>query len=337
MLKNKTIIITGGTGTFGTNFIEYILKKKIKVKKVIIFSRDEFKQTEMQNRFANNKFLNLRYFIGDIRDKDRLRMALEDVDIILHAAAIKHVPIAEYNPFEAIKTNVLGVQNLIEVALEKNIEKFISLSTDKAAAPVNLYGATKLCADKLVTSSQNIKGKKKTIFSVVRYGNVFGSRGSVVPKFIKDNKSVSELKITDLSMTRFSLSINKAIEVVMWAIKNSVGGEILIPKIPSYKLIDLAKAINPKVKLKIIGIRQGEKVHEEMITSMDSHNCYSFKEYFAILEKSNKKSINLYKKKYVAKKVKPGFSYNSFTNKTYLTIKEIKKELKEFSKKKVMI
>jgi len=223
------------------------------------------------------------------------------------------------------------------VALEKNIEKFISLSTDKAAAPVNLYGATKLCADKLVTSSQNIKGKKKTIFSVVRYGNVFGSRGSVVPKFIKDNKSVSELKITDLSMTRFSLSINKAIEVVMWAIKNSVGGEILIPKIPSYKLIDLAKAINPKVKLKIIGIRQGEKVHEEMITSMDSHNCYSFKEYFAILEKSNKKSINLYKKKYVAKKVKPGFSYNSLNNKVYLTIKEIKKELKKFLKKEVMI
>jgi len=331
MLKNKTILITGGTGNFGTCFVEYLLKKKIKVKKVIIFSRDEFKQSKMQKKFCNDKILNLRYFIGDIRDKDRLRMALEDVDIVLHAAALKHVPIAEYNPFEAIKTNVLGTQNLIEVALEKNIDKFISLSTDKAVSPINLYGATKLCADKLVISSENIKGKKKTIFSVVRYGNVFGSRGSVVPQFIKDSRKINELNITDMSMTRFSLSIDKAIEVVMWSIKNSAGGEILIPKIPSYKLTDLAKAINIKSKLKIIGIRQGEKIHEEMITSMDSYNTYSFKDYFIILEQSNKKNINYYIKKYKAKRVKPGFSYNSLDNEWYLKVKDIKKILKKFS------
>lgn len=285
----------------------------------------------MQKRFCNNKILNLRYFIGDVRDKDRLRMALEDVDIVLHAAALKHVPIAEYNPFEAIKTNVLGAQNLIEVALEKNIDKFISLSTDKAVSPINLYGATKLCADKLVITSENIKGKKKTIFSVVRYGNVFGSRGSVVPQFLKDSSMINELNITDMSMTRFSLSVDTAIKVVMWSIKNSVGGEILIPKIPSYKLKDLAKAIHTKSKFKIIGIRQGEKLHEEMITSMDSYNTYSFKDYFVILEQSNKKNINYYLKKYKAKRVKPGFSYNSLNNEWYLKVKDIKKLLEKFT------
>jgi UDP-N-acetylglucosamine 4,6-dehydratase len=337
MLENKTILITGGTGTFGTNFLEYLLRKKIKVKKVIIFSRDEFKQSKMKSYFAKNKIIDLRYFIGDIRDKDRLRMALEDVDIVVHAAALKHVPIAEYNPFEAIKTNVLGTQNLIEVALEKNIDKFISLSTDKAASPINLYGATKLCADKLVVSSENIKGKKKTTFSVVRYGNVFGSRGSVVPHFVKSSQTINKLEITDMSMTRFSLSIEKAIEVVVWAINNSVGGEILVPKIPSYRLKDLAKAISEKSKINITGIRQGEKIHEEMITAMDSYNTYSFKNYFVILEGVNKKSVNFYIKKYKAKKVKTGFSYNSFDNKVYLTIKDIKKELKKFTQKEVII
>ena len=337
MLNNKTILISGGTGTFGINFVEHLLKNKIRTKKVIIFSRDEYKQSKMKNHFAKNKIVDLRYFIGDIRDKDRLRMALDDVDIVIHAAALKHVPIAEYNPFEAIKTNVLGTQNLIEIALEKNIDKFISLSTDKAASPINLYGATKLCADKLVVSSENIKGKKKTTFSVVRYGNVFGSRGSIVPHFIKSSQTNNELEITDMSMTRFSLMIENAIEVVMWAINNSAGGEILIPKIPSYRLKDLAKAISEKSKIKIIGIRQGEKIHEEMITIMDSHNTYSFKNYFVILEASNKKSLIFYKKKYKAKKVKPGFSYNSLENKVYLTIENIKKNLKEFIQKEVII
>ena len=333
MFNNKTILITGGTGTFGTNFVKYIIKKKIKVKKIIIFSRDELKQNKMKNHFTNNKIVNLRYLIGDIRDKERLRSVLNDVDIIIHAAALKHVPISEYNPFETIKTNVLGSQNLIEIALEKNIDKIISLSTDKAASPINLYGATKLCADKLVVSTENIKGKKKTIFSVVRYGNVFGSRGSVVPKFIDDVKKTNELKITDMSMTRFSLSVEKAVEIVLWSIKNSVGGEIIIPKIPSYKLNDLANAVSAKSKVKVIGIRPGEKIHEEMVTSMDSYNTFSFKNYYVILDGSFKKSINYYKKKYKAKKVKPGFSYNSYDNKPYLTIGDLKKKIKIFNQK----
>jgi UDP-N-acetylglucosamine 4,6-dehydratase len=256
MFNNKTILITGGTGTFGNNFIKLIKNKKINFKKIIIFSRDEFKQHEMANKFARESNLNLRFFIGDIRDKDRLRMAFENVDIVIHAAALKQVPTAEYNPFEAIKTNVIVTQNLIEVSLEKNIKKFIALSTDKAAAPINLYGATKLCSDKLTISSNNIKGNKPTLFSVVRYGNVMASRGSVIPEFIRNSKN-NFLEITDLNMTRFSITIEEAIEVVFWAIKNSIGGEIIVPKIPSYRLVDLAKAICPKCKLKVTGIRPG--------------------------------------------------------------------------------
>ena len=322
MFNNKTILITGGTGTFGNNFIKLIKKKKINFKKIIIFSRDEFKQHEMVNKFAGESNLNLRFFIGDIRDKDRLRMAFENVDIVIHAAALKQVPTAEYNPFEAIKTNVIGTQNLIEVSLEKNIKKFISLSTDKAAAPVNLYGATKLCSDKLTISSNNIKGNKPTVFSVVRYGNVMASRGSVIPEFIRKSKN-NFLEITDLNMTRFSITIEEAIEVVFWAIKNSIGGEIIVPKIPSYRLIDLAKAICPKCKLKVTGIRPGEKLHEEMITVSDSYNTFDIGKYYIILDNINLKNLSRYSKTYKIKKVYKNFSYNSLNNPSFLTVKEI--------------
>lgn len=330
MFNNKTILITGGTGTFGKNFIKLIKNKKINFKKIIIFSRDEFKQHEMANKFARQPNLNLRFFIGDIRDKDRLRMAFEDVDIVIHAAALKQVTTAEYNPFEAIKTNVIGTQNLIEVSLEKNIEKFIALSTDKAAAPINLYGATKLCSDKLTISSNNIKGNKPTLFSVVRYGNVMASRGSVIPEFIRNSKN-NFLEITDLNMTRFSITIEEAIEVVFWAIKNSIGGEIIVPKIPSYRLVDLAKAICPKCKLKVTGIRPGEKLHEEMITISDSYNTFDIGNYYIILDNINSKNLSKYPKKCKIKKVHKNFSYNSLNNPNFLTVKEIINLVKKIS------
>ena len=330
MFNNKTILITGGTGTFGNNFIKLIKNKKINFKKIIIFSRDEFKQHEMANKFAHQSNLNLRFFIGDIRDKDRLRMAFENVDIVIHAAALKQVPTAEYNPFEAIKTNVIGTQNLIEVSLEKNIKKFIALSTDKAAAPINLYGATKLCSDKLTISSNNIKGNKPTLFSVVRYGNVMASRGSVIPEFIRNSKN-NFLEITDLNMTRFSITIEEAIEVVFWAIKNSIGGEIIVPKIPSYRLVDLAKAICPKCKLKVTGIRPGEKLHEEMITISDSYNTFDIGKYYIILDNINLKNLSKYPKTYKIKKVHKNFSYNSLNNPNFLTVKEIINLVKKIS------
>lgn len=330
MFNNKTILITGGTGTFGNNFIKLIKNKKINFKKIIIFSRDEFKQHEMANKFAHQSNLNLRFFIGDIRDKDRLRMAFENVDIVIHAAALKQVPTAEYNPFEAIKTNVIGTQNLIEVSLEKNIKKFIALSTDKAAAPINLYGATKLCSDKLTISSNNIKGNKPTLFSVVRYGNVMASRGSVIPEFIRNSKN-NFLEITDLNMTRFSITIEEAIEVVFWAIKNSIGGEIIVPKIPSYRLVDLAKAICPKCKLKVTGIRPGEKLHEEMITISDSYNTFDLGKYYIILDNINLKNLSKYPKTYKIKKVHKNFSYNSLNNPNFLTVKEIINLVKKIS------
>ena len=330
MFNNKTILITGGTGTFGNNFIKLIKNKKINFKKIIIFSRDEFKQHEMANKFARQSNLNLRFFIGDIRDKDRLRMAFENVDIVIHAAALKQVPTAEYNPFEAIKTNVIGTQNLIEVSLEKNIKKFIALSTDKAAAPINLYGATKLCSDKLTISSNNIKGNKPTLFSVVRYGNVMASRGSVIPEFIRNSKN-NFLEITDLNMTRFSITIEEAIEVVFCAIKNSIGGEIIVPKIPSYRLVDLAKAICPKCKLKVTGIRPGEKLHEEMITISDSYNTFDIGKYYIILDNINLKNLSKYPKTYKIKKVHKNFSYNSLNNPNFLTVKEIINLVKKIS------
>ena len=257
-LNNKSILITGGTGSFAKAFLEKILNRYKNIKRIVIYSRDELKQFDLANKYKAKKLNNLRFFIGDVRDKSRLSMALNNIDIVVHAAALKQVPAAEYNPFEAIKTNVIGCQNLIEACFENNIKKVVALSTDKAAAPVNLYGATKLCSDKLMVAANNIKGNKKISFSVVRYGNVMGSRGSVIPQFLKQSKS-KIINITDPRMTRFNITLNDSVEMVIWSILNCHGGEILVPKLPSYNIIDLAKAISPDSKLKLQVLGKGKK------------------------------------------------------------------------------
>ena len=328
-LKNKTILVTGGTGSFGNEFVNTILNN-YSPKKIIVYSRDELKQFNMQNSFINNKnFKKLRFFIGDIRDKERLSFAINsDVDYVVHAAALKQVPTAEFNPFEAVKTNIIGSQNVIECCLKSNVTKVVALSTDKAAAPINLYGATKLTSDKLFVSANNYKGWKNIKFSVVRYGNVMGSRGSVIPFFIEKAKT-GILPITDKNMTRFNITLEQGVTFVINSLNNMWGGEIFIPKIPSYKIIDVAKAVSSKSKIKIVGVRPGEKIHEEMITVSDGLRSIEFNDYYVILPSSPKWKIDDFIKKSNYKKAgkycSKNFSYNSFTNKDFLTVKELKK------------
>jgi UDP-N-acetylglucosamine 4,6-dehydratase (inverting) len=320
IFKNKSILITGGTGSFGKNFINYLLRKKFPFARIIIFSRDEFKQDQLQKELDSKNNKNLRFFLGDVRDKDRLLYAFKDLDFVIHAAALKQVPAAEYNPIEFIKTNVLGAQNIIEAALENNVNKVLALSTDKAVAPINLYGATKLCSDKLFISANNYVGKNMTKFSVVRYGNVLGSRGSILPEFLKKKSQEKIFNITDLNMTRFNILMNDAIDLVVLALNNAMGGEIFVPKLKSFKVTDLAKAIDGKCKFKVIGIRPGEKLHEELITVADSHNCFDFPKYFLIIQDNFQKR---YSKKILKKKIKFLHSYNSEKN-IFLSVKEIK-------------
>jgi len=329
--KNKTILITGATGSFGKTFIKHILKKKLPFRKIIIFSRDELKQHEMKVSQDFNELKNkqLRFFIGDIRDKDRLIWAFKDVDYVIHAAALKQVPTGEYNPFEVIKTNVIGAQNIIEASINSNVKKVISLSTDKAVSPVNLYGATKLCSDKLFISANNIKGNQNISFSVVRYGNVTGSRGSVLPEFLRQKKN-GKFLITDKSMTRFNISLVESVEMVLWSLENTIGGEIIIPKIRSFKVIDLAKAVDPNLKIEIIGIRQGEKIHEELISAADNLNTYDTKKYYMLLDR-NKRLVSYYKKKFKAKKTPHNFIYSSGNKNEFLNITELKKIIKQNS------
>ena len=326
IFKKKSILITGGTGSFGKSFLSYLLKNSFPFSRIIIFSRDEFKQFELSKLFPENKFPNIRLFIGDVRDKSRLELALNDVDYVIHAAALKHVPIAEYNPFEAIKTNIIGSQNLIEACLTSNVKKVIALSTDKAAAPLNLYGATKLCSEKLFVAANNIKGKKDITFSVLRYGNVLGSRGSVIPEFFKQKES-GKLFITHEEMTRFSISLDQCVNMALFSLSNSIGGEIFVPKISSFKIVDLAKVIAPYGKLKFIGIRPGEKIYEELITMAESANVIESKNYYLILPSFDKKfSYYLNNKEW--KKVIKNFSYNS-SNCLILSKTQIKSLLKE--------
>lgn len=328
MLNNKTILLTGGTGSFGKAFVDTALKKYRKIKKLIVFSRDELKQHEMSKQIDPKKYPSIRFFLGDIRDRERLNRALKKVDIVIHAAALKQVPAAEYNPTEFIKTNVIGAQNLIESAIDNSVQKVIALSTDKAAAPINLYGATKLCSDKLFTAANNYSGKKKNIFSVVRYGNVWASRGSVVPEFLKISKDKKLfVPITDPMMTRFSITLQKGVDMVLWSIQNAKGGEIFVPKIPSYKILDLAKSICPNNKIKIIGIRPGEKLHEELITKSDSDLTVDFGNYYAILP--NTDMYKYYLKNYKVKSIQKNFSYNSKENIKFLSVKDLNKFLKE--------
>tara|TARA_A100001388_G_C28754348_1_gene494096 strand:+ start:112 stop:1155 length:1044 start_codon:yes stop_codon:yes gene_type:complete len=317
------LLITGGTGSFGSKFLEKVLKLWPDIGRLVIYSRDELKQWELKERYPEKDYPNLRFFLGDIRDKERLKTALHKIDTVIHAAALKQVPAAEYNPIEFIKTNVIGAENLVQACLETKVKNVIALSTDKASSPINLYGATKLCSDKLFIAANNIRGRSDLILSVVRYGNVMGSRGSVIPFFMK-KKLNDFIPITDPKMTRFNISIDDGVNMVLWALNNSVGGEIFVPKLSSYNIVDLANAIAPSCKKKIIGSRPGEKIHEEMITTADSFNTFDIGECFAILPSDWEKleRFNFYKKNHNL--VTNNFSYNSGTNTNFLSIEEIR-------------
>ena len=328
MLKDRSILITGGTGSFGKAFVRRVLRDEPQIRRLVVFSRDELKQFEMEQEFSTSDYPGLRYFIGDVREEPRLRRALEGIDTVIHAAALKQVPAAEYNPFEFIKTNIIGAENLIEACLHNSVNHVIALSTDKAAAPINLYGATKLCSDKLFTAANNIRGKRDIRFSVVRYGNVMGSRGSVIPFFLEKRKS-GVLPITDPAMTRFNISLNDGVNMVLWALENTLGGEVFVPKIPSYRITDVAKAIGPDCEYPVVGVRPGEKIHEEMITESDSLNTVDLGEYFAILPTSSIYSQEKYCEKNNGQPVESGFAYNSGTNPDFLDIDSIRKLIRE--------
>lgn len=329
MLNGKTILVTGGTGSFGKKFIKTVFEQFPEVKKIVVFSRDEYKQFVMQNMPEFKPYeKKLRFFIGDVRDKERLLRAFEGVDVVVHAAALKQVPACEYNPFEAVKTNILGAQNIIDACIDKGVNRVVALSTDKACAPINLYGATKLCSDKLFIAGNAYVGEKNTRFSVVRYGNVAGSRGSVIPFFKKlVDEGAKELPITDMTMTRFWLKLEQAVEMVMEAIRNMQGGELYVKKIPSMLMPDLAKAIAPDLAIKEVGIRPGEKIHEQMITREDARNTIEFDEYYIILPEIDLENItHKYPK---GKPVAPDFEYHSGNNDIWLSVEDMKKLISE--------
>ena len=332
MLNNKSVLITGGTGSFGKKFVETILRDYPNVKKIVIYSRDELKQFELKQKYPEKDYHQLRFFIGDVRDGERLKRACEGIDVIIHAAAIKQVDTAEYNPDECIKTNVHGAQNVINAALQTGVKHVVALSTDKACASINLYGATKLTSDKLFTAANNISGSKDIRFSVVRYGNVMGSRGSVIPFFInKRDSGVKELPITDMRMTRFNISLQAGVDLVMFAIGHHLGGEIFIPKIPSYHIVDVAKAIAPNLPQVEVGIRPGEKLHEEMITATDAMNTIDLGRYYAILPSvSFKHQREEYLEHHQAKLVPEGFHYSSDQNEEWETVESLRTKIKEF-------
>lgn len=319
MINDKSILITGGTGSFGKAFVRTLLEK-YRARRIVVYSRDELKQFEMEQVYDAPE---MRYFLGDVRDEARLRRALEGIDIVIHAAALKQVPAAEYNPFECIKTNILGAQNLIEACLDTGVQNVVALSTDKAAAPINLYGATKLCSDKLFVAANNIKGSRNIRFSVVRYGNVMGSRGSVIPFFL-ERRASGILPITDPAMTRFNISLQDGVDMVLWTLANARGGEILVPKIPSYRITDLAMAIGPECEHPVVGIRPGEKIHEEMITVSDSLHTVDRGSYYAILPSGGAYGTGEYCAATGAKPVAANFSYNSGDNPDFLSVEELR-------------
>ena len=328
MLSQRSLLLTGGTGSFGQAFIRTVLQRHPDLTRLVVYSRDELKQYEMAQTFPPEKHTQLRYFLGDVRDVDRLRRALEGIDVVVHAAALKQVPAAEYNPFEFIKTNVLGAQNVIEACLDTKVQRVVALSTDKAAAPINLYGASKLCSDKLFTAANNVRGKRDLRFSVVRYGNVMGSRGSVIPYYTARRASGS-LPITDPAMTRFNITLQHGVDMVLWAIENALGGEVFVPKIPSYRIVDVAEAIGPECEKPIVGIRPGEKVHEEMITSSDSFNTIDLGPYYAILPSAGMLTPESYMERAGGTRVPAGFAYNSGTNEHFLTVEELRVLIQE--------
>jgi UDP-N-acetylglucosamine 4,6-dehydratase (inverting) len=327
-LHEKSILITGGTGSLGKALTRYILDKYPEINRLVIFSRDEQKQFQMAQEFPESKYRQIRYFVGDVRDYDRLKRGLKGINYVIHAAAMKHVHIAEYNPMECVKTNILGAENVINACLETEVERVVALSTDKAAAPVNLYGATKLASDKLFVAANNIRGWNPIKFSVVRYGNVMGSNGSVIPYFIEKRKT-GILPITDPTMTRFNISLTGGVEMVMHALEHAWGGEIFVPKIPSYKILDVAEAIGPNCEKPVVGLRPGEKIHEEMITASDSFYTYDLGKYYTILPSVPAWDLNEFTKNFKAKKVAYGFNYNSKDNEEWETVDSLRSLIKE--------
>lgn len=319
-LDNKIVLITGGTGSFGRQLVRFLLRDS-QVRKVIVFSRDELKQFEMQQEFKAEG--RIRFFIGDVRDRERLYRAFEEVDYVVHAAALKQVPAAEYNPFEAIKTNIMGAQNVIDAAIDRNVKRVVALSTDKAAAPINLYGATKLCSDKLFSAANNFRGNHDIRFSVVRYGNVMGSRGSVIPYFL-DRRGSGVLPITDERMTRFNLSLDEGVKLVLHALEHMWGGETFVPKIPSYRITDVAEAVGPKCRRELVGIRPGEKLHEEMITETDGLSTIEFDRYYAILPSTCQWDVADFQRTFRGKPCAPGFRYDSGNNTEFLTVDQLR-------------
>jgi UDP-N-acetylglucosamine 4,6-dehydratase len=320
---SNSILVTGATGSFGRAFIKNFVSSNAPIERLVVYSRDELKQYEMQQQFPVSTYPFIRYFLGDIRDEARLEMALKGIDTVIHAAALKQVPAAEYNPFEFIRTNILGAENLIRACLNSDVSQVIALSTDKAAAPVNLYGATKLCSDKLFIAANNLTGNKDLKFSVVRYGNVMGSRGSVIPFFLK-SKIDGPLPVTDPAMTRFNISLREGVEMVEWAMRNALGGEIFVPKIPSYRILDLVEAITPGESPVIVGIRSGEKLHEEMITLSDSPYTIDIGDYYTILPSMGKYPTEAYLEKFEGRFVPENFQYSSDTNPVFLSVNELR-------------
>ena len=327
-LTNKSILITGGTGSFGKKFVEMVLARHPGIKRLVVYSRDELKQFEMNQTFPTSRYKAMRYFIGDVRDGERLKRACEGIDIIIHAAALKQVPAAEYNPMECIKTNVFGAENVINAALDNGVQRVVALSTDKAAAPINLYGATKLCSDKLFVAANNMKGSRDLTFSVVRYGNVIGSRGSVVPFFLEKRKE-GVLPITHADMTRFNISLEDGVDMVLYALEHAWGGEIYVPKIPSYHITDVATAIGPNCQQVLVGVRPGEKLHEEMITETDSLNTVETDRYYVITPSTPTWEVADYLVAFNGKRVAEGFKYNSGTNTEWLTVDQLRNQIRE--------
>jgi len=328
MLENKSILITGGTGSLGKALTSHILKNYPNIKRLVIFSRDEQKQFQMAQEYPADKYPQIRFFIGDVRDRSRLVRAFKGVDYVIHAAAMKHVPIAEYNPDECVKTNIHGAQNVIDACFDNEVERVVALSTDKACAPINLYGATKLASDKLFVAANNIRGNNPIRFSVVRYGNVMGSNGSVIPFFIKKRQE-GILPITDAEMTRFNISLQGGVEMVMHALFHAWGGEIFIPKIPSYRITDVAEAVGPECEHRVVGIRPGEKVHEEMITPSDSFYTYDLGKYYTILPALPKWDLGAFLTEFKGIKVPQGFAYNSGDNTEWETVEGLRALIKE--------
>jgi len=325
---SSRILLTGGTGSFGKAFIAETLHRFPDLRRLVVYSRDELKQWELQQQFPVDRYPQLRFFLGDVRDQERLRRALEGVDTVVHAAALKQVPAAEYNPMEFVKTNVLGAENVIQACLDTGVERVVALSTDKAAAPINLYGATKLCSDKLFIAANNIKGGRNLRFSVVRYGNVMGSRGSVIPFFLNAARS-GTLPITDPAMTRFNISLAEGVAMVLWSLEHALGGELFVPKIPSYRITDVAEAIGPSCAKPVVGIRPGEKIHEEMITASDSFSTFDLGDYFAILP-SDGTGEALYRAAGRSLTAVPqGFAYNSGSNPDFLSVEQIRTLIRE--------